>query len=105
MTQSALLDAGFAIEDIAGIAVGGVGRDILSTPSAAEHAFVLGALRVSPGQFRTQLVVGWSPTEVSSVPEALKLGTDPYYHRGLPLDELSSHAMSRAPWGMTPSSR
>lgn len=111
--QSALLDAGLAIDDIDGIvvaandqldgraiaimmasgSVGGVGRDILSTPSAAEHAFVLGALRVTTGQFRTQLVVAWSPKEVSSVPEALRLGTDPYFHRALPLDELSAHAL------------
>jgi acetyl-CoA C-acetyltransferase len=70
--------------------VGGVGRDILSTPSAAEHAFVLGALRVSTGQFRTHLVVAWSPTEVTSISEALRLGTDPYFHRALPLDELSA---------------
>ena len=82
--QSALLDAGLVIDDIDGIvvaandqldgraisimmasgSVGGVDRDILSTPSAAEHAFVLGALRVATGQFRTQLVVSWSPIEV-----------------------------------------
>ncbi len=111
--QSALLDAGLVIDDIDGIvvgandqldgraisvmmasgSVGGVGRDILSTPSAAEHAFVLGALRVLTGQFRTQLVAAWSPTEVSSIPEALRLGTDPYFHRALPLDELSAHAL------------
>jgi acetyl-CoA C-acetyltransferase len=108
--QSALSDAGLAIDDIDGIVVGandqldgraisimmasgpvgGVGRDILSTPSAAEHAFVLGALRVSTGQFRTHLVVAWSPTEVTSISEALRLGTDPYFHRALPLDELSA---------------
>ena len=108
--QGALLDAGLAIEDIDGIvvgandqldgraisimmasgSVGGVGRDILSTPSAAEHAFVLGALRVATGQFRTQLVAAWSPIEVSSISEALRLGTDPYFHRALPLDELSA---------------
>jgi hypothetical protein len=108
--QSALLDAGLVIDEIDGIvvgandqldgraisimmasgSVGGVGRDILSTPSAAEHAFVLGALRVSTGQFRTQLVVAWSPTEVTSISEALRLGTDPYFHRALPLDELSA---------------
>jgi acetyl-CoA C-acetyltransferase len=73
--------------------VGGVGRDILSTPSAAEHAFVLGALRIGSGQFRTQLIVAWSPTEVSSTADALKLGTDPYFHRALPLDELSASAL------------
>jgi acetyl-CoA C-acetyltransferase len=108
--QSALSDAGLVIDDIDGIVVGandqldgraisimmasgpvgGVGRDILSTPSAAEHAFVLGALRVSTGQFRTHLVVAWSPTEVTSISEALRLGTDPYFHRALPLDELSA---------------
>jgi acetyl-CoA C-acetyltransferase len=54
---------------------------------------VLGALRVYTGQFRTQLVVAWSPTEVNSIPEALRLGTDPYFHRALPLDELSAHAL------------
>jgi acetyl-CoA C-acetyltransferase len=111
--QSALLDAGLVIDDIDGIvvgandqldgraisimmasgSVGGVGRDILSTPSAAEHAFVLGALRVATGQFRTQLVVSWSPLEVSSITEALRLGTDPYFHRALPLDELSAHGL------------
>src|SRR3954453_11228533 len=66
-TQLALRDAGITIEDIDGIvvaandqydgraisimmasgAVGGVDRDILSTPSAGEHAFVMGALRVA----------------------------------------------------------
>jgi len=111
--QQALADAGLTIEDIDGIAVasndqfdgraisvmmasgsvGGVDRDILSTPSAAEHAFVMGALRVASGQFRTQLVVAWSPTEVSSMSEAQRLGADPYYHRALPLDELSAHAL------------
>ena len=110
VAQSALLDAGLRIDAIDGIvvgandqldgraisimmasgSVGGVGRDILSTPSAAEHAFVLGAMRVATGQFRTQLVVSWSPTEVTSIPDALRLGTDPYFHRALPLDELSA---------------
>ena len=108
-----LQDAGLTIEDIDGIVVasndqfdgraisvmmasgptGGVDRDILSTPSASEHAFILGALRVATGQFRTQLVVSWSPTEASSLPEAQRLGADPYFHRALPLDELSAHAL------------
>jgi acetyl-CoA C-acetyltransferase len=111
--QLALADAGVTIEDVDGIVVaandqfdgrsisvmmasgpvGGVDRDIMSTPSASEHAFVLGTLRVATGQFRTQLVVSWSPTEVSSMAEAQRLGTDPYFHRALPLDELSAHAL------------
>ena len=115
-TQQALADAGLTIEDIDGIvvgchdqldgraisimmasaAVGGVDRDILSTPSGSEHAFILGALRVASGQFQTQLVVAWSPTEASSIPEAERLGADPYFHRRLPLDELSAHAMQAA---------
>ena len=115
-TLLALADAGIGVEDIDGIVVaandqfdgraisvmmasgptGGVDRDILSTPSASEHAFILGALRVATGQFRTQLVMAWSPTEVSSLSEAQRLGTDPYYHRFLPLDELSSHALQAA---------
>jgi len=111
--QLALADASITIEDIDGIVVaandqfdgrsisvmmasgpvGGVDRDIMSTPSASEHAFILGALRVATGQFRTQLVVAWSPTEASSMSEAQRLATDPYFHRALPLDELSSHAL------------
>lgn len=73
--------------------LGGVERDILSTPSASEHAFVLGALRIASGQFRTQLVCAWSPTEASSIPEAQRLGADPYFHRRLPLDELAAAAL------------
>lgn len=111
--QLALADAGIAIDDIDGIVVasndqfdgrsisvmmasgpvGGVDRDIMSTPSASEHAFIMGALRVASGQFRTQLIVSWSPTEVSSLSEAQRLGADPYFHRALPLDELSAHAL------------
>ena len=111
--QMALADAGITIDDIDGIVaasndqfdgraisvmmasgpLGGVDRDILSTPSAGEHAFILGALRVASGLYRTQLIVSWSPTEVSSMSEAQRLGTDPYFHRVLPLDELSSHAL------------
>jgi len=113
ISQAALADAGLTIEDIDGIVVGcndqfdgraisvmmasgptgGVDRDIMSTPSSSEHAFILGALRVASGQFRTQLVVAWSPTEVSSMSEAQRLGADPYFHRALPLDELSAHAL------------
>ncbi len=113
ISQAALADAGLTIEDIDGIVVGcndqfdgraisvmmasgptgGVDRDILSTPSSSEHAFVLGSLRVASGQFQTQLVVAWSPTEVSSMSEAQRLGADPYFHRALPLDELSAHAL------------
>ena len=55
---------------------GGVDRDIVSTPSSSEHAFILGALRVASGQFRTQLVVSWSPTEVSSMSEAQRLAAE-----------------------------
>jgi acetyl-CoA C-acetyltransferase len=111
--QLALTDAGITIDDVDGIvvaandqfdgrsisvmmasgSVGGVDRDIMSTPSASEHAFILGALRVATAQFRTQLVVSWSPTETSSLSEAQRLGTDPYFHRALPLDELSAHAL------------
>src|ERR1700728_4089745 len=113
ITQAALADAGITIDDIDGIVVaandqfdgraisvmmasgpvGGVDRDIMSTPSASEHAFMLGALRVASGQFRTQLIVSWSPTEVASMAEAQRLGADPYFHRALPLDELSAHAL------------
>ena len=114
--QQALADAGLTIADIDGIVcasndqfdgraisvmmasgpLGGVDRDILSTPSASEHAFTLGALRVASGQYRTQLIVSWSPTEASSLAEAQRLGADPYFHRALPLDELSAHAMQAA---------
>lgn len=90
MTQATLHDARLTIEDIDGIVVadndqcdggaisimaasswvGGVDRDILSRPSAAEHAFVMGVLRIASGQYRAQLVVAWSPTEVGSLAEA-----------------------------------
>lgn len=119
VSQRALADAGLTIEDIDGIvvaandqfdgraisvmaasgSVGGVDRDILSTPSAAEHAFVMGVLRVASGQYRTHLVVAWSPTEASSLSEAERLGADPYFHRALPLDDLSSHALQAAALG------
>ncbi len=113
VTQAALRDAGITIEAIDGIvvagndqldgraitvmmasgSVGGVGRDILATPSSAEHAFVLGALRVRSGMYETQLVVSWSPLETEDIAETQRLSADPYYHRGLPLDDLSSHAL------------
>lgn len=113
VTKQALQNAGLTIEDIDGIvvagndqydgraisvmaasgSVGGVDRDILSTPSAGEHAFVMGALRVASGLYRTQLIVAWSPTEVGSLAEAQRLAADPYFHRRLPLDELSTHAL------------
>ena len=113
VTHAALRNAGITIEDIDGIvvagndqldgraisimaasgSVGGVGRDILSTPSGSEHAFVLGALRVRSGLYQTQLVVSWSPLEVNSVSETQRLCNDPYFHRPLPLDDLASHAL------------
>jgi acetyl-CoA C-acetyltransferase len=73
--------------------VGGVDHDILSTPSAGEHALVLGALRIASGQYRTQLIVSWSPTETTAIHEVERLGADPYFHRRLPLDETSSFAL------------
>ncbi|MGG5809484.1 thiolase C-terminal domain-containing protein [Falsiroseomonas sp. CW058] len=111
--QAALADAGLSTRDLEGIVVGandqydgraisvmmasaplgGVDRDILSTPSSGEHAFVLGALRIASGQFRTQLVAAWSPTEASSIPEAQRLANDPLFHRRLPLDELAAAAL------------
>ena len=113
VSQLALRDAGLGIDDIDGIvvasndqydgraisvmaasgSVGGVDRDILSTPSAGEHAFIMGALRVASGQYRTQLVLAWSPTEASPLAEAQRLAADPYFHRRLPLDEPASHAL------------
>src|SRR5262249_24087688 len=111
--QATLKDAALTIDDIDGLvvsandqfdgraisvmmasgSVGGVDRDILATPSAGEHAFVMGALRVATGQYETQLVLSWSPTEASSLSEAQRLGTDPYFHRILPQDELAGHAL------------
>ncbi len=113
VTHAALRDAGIGIEDVDGIvvaacdqldgraiaimmasgSVGGVGRDILATPSSAEHAFVLGALRVRSGIYRTQLVISWSPLETDDISNVQRLGADPYFHRPLPLDDLSSHAL------------
>lgn len=113
VVQGALSDAGLASDDIDSIVVaandqldgraisvmmasgpvGGVGREILSTPSAAEHAFVLGALQIAAGRARTELVVAWHPVEVTSVRDALKLGTDPYFHRALPLDERAASGL------------
>ncbi len=111
--QAALKSAGLTIEQIDGIvvgsndqfdgraiavmaasgSVGGVDRDILSTPSAGEHAFVLGVLRIASAQYETHLVVSWGTTEAHSLPEAERLGADPYFHRRLPLDDLSSYAL------------
>lgn len=119
VTHEALADAKLDIEAVDGIvvagndqydgraisvmaasgSVGGVDRDILSTPSAGEHAFVLGALRVMTGQFQTQLVVSWSPTEASPLHEVQRLAADPYFHRALPLDEMSSHALQATALG------
>jgi acetyl-CoA C-acetyltransferase len=113
VSQAALKSAGLSIEDIDGIvvgandqidgraisvmaasgSVGGVDRDILSTPSAGEHAFVMGVLRVASGQFETQLVLAWGATEATSLPEVERLGGDPYFHRRLPQDELSAFAL------------
>jgi acetyl-CoA C-acetyltransferase len=116
VARAALHDAGLTMDDIDGIcvaandqldgraisimmasgSVGGVDREILSTPSAAEHAFVLASLRIRSGDCRTQLVAAWSPLEVSSTAEALHLGTDPYFHRALPLDEVAANALQAA---------
>jgi acetyl-CoA C-acetyltransferase len=113
VTQAALRDAGIVIDDVDGIvvascdqlegraisvmmasgSVGGVGRDISATPSASEHAFVLGCLRVRSGMYRTQLVISWSPLESDSINQMQRLGADPYFHRRLPLDEMSSFAL------------
>lgn len=113
ITHAVLKDAGLGIEDIDGIvvasndqldgraisimqasgSVGGVDRDILSTPSASEHALVQAVLRVASGLYETHLVVAWSPTEASSVSEALRLGADPYFTRRLPLDEMTAAAL------------
>lgn len=113
VSQAALKDAGLTMEQIDGIvvgsndqfdgraisvmaasgSVGGVDRDILSTPSAGEHAFVMGVLRVASAQYETQLVLAWGVTEASSLAEAERLGADPYFHRRLPLDDLSSFAL------------
>ena len=113
LVQSALRDAHLTIDDIDGIivaandqydgraiavmaasgSVGGVDRDILSTPSASDHAFVMGVLRVATGQYRTQLIVSWSPTEVHSIAEAQRLAADPYFHRRLPLDDMASFSL------------
>ena len=113
IAQEAIRDAGLTMDEVDGIvvgsndqfdgraisvmmasgSVGGVDRDILSTPSSGEHAFVLGVLRVASGQFETQLVISWSLTEASSLSEAQRLGADPYFHRRLPLDEGSAFAL------------
>jgi acetyl-CoA C-acetyltransferase len=113
VVQEALGDAGLKIEDIDGIvvgsndqydgraisvmmasgSVGGVDRDILSTPSSGEHALVMATLRIASGLFETHLVVSWSPTEASSLSEAQRLGADPYFHRRLPMDENAGTAL------------
>lgn len=113
VTQDVLRDANLTIEDIDGIvvasndqfdgraisvmaasgSVGGVDRDILSTPSAGEHALVTGVLRIASGQYETHLILSWSPTEASSLSEAQRLGADPYFHRALPLDEINAAAL------------
>ena len=53
----------------------------------------MGALRVASGQYRTQLIVSWSPTEADSQAEVERIGADPYFHRRLPLDDLSAYAL------------
>ena len=113
VTQAALRSAGLTIAQIDGIlvgsndqidgraisvmaasgSVGGVDRDILSTPSAGEHAFVMGVLRVASAQYETQLVVAWGGTEASSLSEVERLGADPYFHRRLPQDDMATYAL------------
>ncbi len=113
VAQAALKDAGIKIDDIDGLvvasndqfdgraisimaasgSVGGVDRDILSTPSGSEHALAMGILRIASGLYETHLIVSWSPVETRDLSEAERLGADPYFHRALPLDELSAFAL------------
>ncbi len=121
VAQAAMRDAGLDADQIDGIvvasndqfdgraisimaasgSVGGVDRDILSTPSAGEHAFVMGVLRVASGQYETQLVVSWSPVEASSLSEAQRLGARTGWtphamaYETIPLSRLTLHYFYR----------
>jgi len=54
---------------------------------------MISMLRVASAQFETQLVVAWGVTESNSLSEVERLANDPYFHRRLPQDDLSTYAM------------
>lgn len=72
---------------------GGYMKDVLTVASSAEHAFVLGHLRLAAGQGRTALVAGWSKCSEAPIPLVERLSLDPFYRRQLGVDGLVGAAL------------
>ena len=103
----ALADAGLTIADVDGVVLttqdqlsgriiesmvtngpaGGVGRDVTTLASAAEHALVYAYVRLLAGQGRRLLVVAWSKGSESVDPvHAERVAAEPFFLRPLGMD-------------------
>lgn len=112
-TQAALADAGMGIDQIDGIVIssndqvdgrpisimvtsGSVGaykKDLIDVPSSAEHALVLGHMRLMSGEFQTQLVASWSSLEADDLRSVQNITCEPFYQRQLGLHDQTAYAL------------
>jgi acetyl-CoA C-acetyltransferase len=117
VAQSALRDAKLSIEDVDTVvisandqrdgrvissmvtagAVGAVGRDLTTIPSAGEHAFIYAYLRLRAGLSRVVLALAWSkPSEGVDPAHAELVSAEPFYLRPIGMNDTIAAALHAA---------
>lgn len=88
---SDLLDGGM-VATHSGIA-GSYGRELMTVPSSAGHAFAAAATQIESGAARTVLLAGWGEGSKRSERDSRIVEADPFYTRPLGADAVAMAAL------------
>jgi hypothetical protein len=88
---SDLLDGGM-VATRSGIA-GSYGRELMTVPSSAGHAFAAAATQIESGAARTVLLVGWGEGSKRVARDSRIIEADPFYTRPLGADAVAMAAL------------
>ncbi|MCZ7572804.1 MAG: thiolase family protein [Ardenticatenaceae bacterium] len=72
---------------------GSVGKDLINSASASEHALLLACLRLLSGEARMALVASWAKPSESDLAGVDSASLDPFFHRPLGADRTTYLAL------------
>jgi acetyl-CoA C-acetyltransferase len=93
LANSDMVDGRAISSMVTGGPAGALNKNLLNLCSSSDHAFVLAAMQIMSGTHDLTLVASWGKTSEAPMDEADLLSCEPYYTRGVGVNQVLSSAL------------